>query len=39
MSYIPKSKYQIRETSGNEFISTVTKAHYIGTYVTTGDKA
>jgi len=37
MAYLPKSKYQIKETSGDEFIDPRTGLDYVGPYVSTNE--
>lgn len=39
MAYVPKSKYQLLQASGHEFINPLTKSPYIGPYILTGEGA
>jgi hypothetical protein len=39
MSYTPKSKYKILQSSGNEYINTLTGTYYIGPYILTSEGA
>ena len=39
MSYTPKSKYKILQSSGNEYVNSQTNTYYIGPYILTSEGA